>query len=528
MSSNDNMYSLRSNGGNHGDVYTSPEVVRFILDLIGYKANRNLSVFKILEPSCGNGEFLLEIQQRLIQSARLHGFDAAKVFSENVYACEVDANKLDECINLLKANFPFRPAHFKNEDFLFSEWDTTFDFIVGNPPYIRYENIPSEIREKYRAKFVTFHYRCDIYVLFYEHSLQLLSANGRHGFICSNRWLKNEYGRKLRQLVSSDYNLSYIIDVEKLDAFQESVLAYPAITIIENCRNKTKCSISRIETIAQLTATLRYNERTLQTGDDWSGLFLPNSINKLYSIEEQGYKIGIGVATGADNVFISEEMPSLIEEDLLLPVINARDLSGDTFSWKGKYLLNPFKKDGSLIQLELYPKAKKYLETYKTRLSNRHVVKHRRVWYTLIDKIKADLIGMPKILLPDISGNKFIFVDKGEYYPAHNIYYITGPSESDLKVLASILMSSFVRRQILQLSNKMNGGFPRWQSQSIKKLKVPKISLIRPDIRHQLLVAYKQRRMDVIDTLVTEICNNEFMRSSFAKKPRQMSIFDAV
>ena len=247
------LYGLRRSGISHGDVFTSPRVVSFMLDLIGYTSDKNLSTFKLLEPSFGYGDFLIEIQHRLIQSARRFKFDASFVMSHNIYGCEIDENKYKNCIETLGLLMPeFKPLKLKNEDFLFSNWDTKFDFIIGNPPYIRYENIPRDVRELYRSHFSTFHYRCDLYVLFYEHSLNHLSENGRHCFICSNRWLKNEYGKKLRALLASSYNLEYVIDVEGVEVFQESVLAYPSITLISKSETGKNVSIATIHSVNEL------------------------------------------------------------------------------------------------------------------------------------------------------------------------------------------------------------------------------------------------------------------------------------
>ena len=60
-----NPYGKRRNGGLHGDVYTDPSVVRYMLDLVGYTCDKDLSKVSILEPSCGEGEFIIEIAQRL-------------------------------------------------------------------------------------------------------------------------------------------------------------------------------------------------------------------------------------------------------------------------------------------------------------------------------------------------------------------------------------------------------------------------------------------------------------------------------
>ena len=58
---NSQIYNLRSNGVAHGDVFTRHEVVAFMLDMVDYTPDRNLSETTIVEPSCGTGEFVYEI-----------------------------------------------------------------------------------------------------------------------------------------------------------------------------------------------------------------------------------------------------------------------------------------------------------------------------------------------------------------------------------------------------------------------------------------------------------------------------------
>lgn len=528
MNLTSNLYGLRRNGVSHGDVFTSPRVVSFMLDLIGYTPDKDLSAYKVLEPSFGHGDFLIEIQNRLIQSAKKFNFDASEIMSKNIYGCEIDKTKYDKCIYTLRLGMPnFIPLNLKTEDFLFSLWDTQFDFIIGNPPYIRYENIPREIRNIYKNKFYTFHYRCDLYVLFYEHCLRNLSINGRHCFICSNRWLKNEYGKKLRTLISSYFHLEYIIDVENLDAFKESVLAYPSITLISNTERGKNVKLAKIKYLSELDKPITTKQKTLQSFNNWDELFLSDEVEQLSSIEQQGFKIGIGVAMGADKIFISKDLENSVEKELLMPIVNAKDLTRNEFIWKGLYLLNPYKFDGSIINLDKYPKAKRYLEQFKSILSKRHIVRNGRIWYSLIDKIKPELINFPKILLPDISGNDIIFIDKGAFYPAHNIYYITGRPLEELELLAAILMSRFVRTQIESISNKMNGGLPRWQSQSIKRIKIPIISNIPNKFKDRLADAYHSGNITDIDKIVEKIINLEYDKNSTSVKSAiPKSLFD--
>lgn len=241
-------------------------------------------------------------------------------------------------------------------------------------------------------------------------------------------------------------------------------------------------------------------------------------------IEEQGFKIGIGVATGADSIFISQKLKDEVENDLLLPIINGRDLSGDKMNWSGKYLLNPYDTDGNLISLDRYPKAKAYLERNKDRLSSRHKAqKTPAKWYATIDPVQTALLTQEKILLPDISGNKYVFVDNGQFYPAHNIYYITNKDSRKLRILSALLMSDFVRCQLSDLANHMNGGYARWQSQYLRKLQIPTISHIPCHWADALLRCYETQDIDGINSCTEEILLNEKNNPSTSRKQKSQS-----
>lgn len=505
MSSNDILYGNRTSGGAHGDVFTAPEVVRFMLDEAGYVPESDLRDVSILEPSCGDGEFVIEIAKRLLISAANFDFDADAAFRHNVHAYDIDADKVEICRTKIHKLGYKAVENIEVADFL-KATPKKADIVVGNPPYIRYENIPNDILEYCKQKFATFHYRSDLYIPFFEKSLSLLKKGGRHCFICSNRWLKNEYGKKLRAYIAYSYRLRLIVNMEEANAFQENVLAYPAITLISSEAPKNIFKYTEVDNVKNLTTPTTVN-RPMPQGDDWTDAFLTtSSYSTLRSIEEQGFKIGIGVATGADAIFISGKLPDEVENELIIPAISGRDLRGDQLDWQKKYLLNPYNADGTLIDLDRYPRAKQYLESHRERLSARYIAKKASSrWYRTIDRIVPSLQTEPKIVLPDMSGNAFVFVDEGQYYPLHNIYYIKGRTLKYLKVLAALLMSDFVRNQLASVTNKMNGGFARWQTQHLRKLRLPDIQVIPEDDLQALLNGYSSRNIETINTTVERI-----------------------
>lgn len=519
MNSSNAIYNLRSGGSAHGDVFTRHEVVVRMLDMVGYTSDRNLQKVRIVEPSCGNGEFLLEMLSRLRASSRRYGFDFDAACRKCILACDIDSQKISDCIRRMSQRFP-ELSDFGDfivcEDFLLAD-HAPVDMVVGNPPYIRYEEIPEEKRNLYKSLFSTFHYRTDIYVLFFEKSLRLLNPGGRHCFICANRWMKNQYGRKLRRMIASGFRIDRIIDMEQTDAFHEEVLAYPAITMIENRPPSAKFALASVKSISGMEKP-DFVMLNSPSGEDWSEVFFPyGNLDRLTTIERQGLKIGIGIATGADSIFVSPSLRGTVEDELLLPALSARNLSGDRFGWDGRYLLNPYSEDGTLICLDDYPMAKAYLESHYDRLTKRHKAsKNLSRWYATIDNIHLPLLHEPKILLPDISANRYLFVDNGEYYPQHNLYYITGMDGRMLRLLAALLMSDVIRSQLDSLSNHMNGGYVRWQSQYLRKLRVPQLSSIPADVADELLMAYDKRDYHAIDRISENIVQETYHVCRFA------------
>ncbi|MEO1254652.1 MAG: Eco57I restriction-modification methylase domain-containing protein, partial [Bacteroidota bacterium] len=432
---------------------------------------------------------------------------------QNLKFFEIDGQMHDHLLVNVKRRLAQLGCNLPKEmiekgDFLTSQLDKV-DIIIGNPPYVRHENIPTENKAIYRKEFGTFTHRSDLYIAFFEKGLKCLKQDGQLSFICSNRWLKNQYGERLRNYIHHGYNLIDVLDLEESSPFEEEVIAYPAIINIRNSHKKQKSKYFKIDDIESLKSFSRKNsaDRILSTSNpNWfHSVDYGESYNKfLSSIESQGFKIGIGVATGCDKVFIRKDFKEIVEDELILPILTSRDIRNNNLNWGGNYILNPFDKNGNLIDLEKYPKALSYFNTNSEILKKRHVAKkNEEKWFKTIDKINHQLTFESKIILPDISGNSHIFIDEGNYYPHHNLYYIKGRSENDLTILASILMSDFVRDQLMEFGNKMNGGYPRWQSQNLRKLQLPLVKAIPELTRIELINAYANRDIQTINSLIT-------------------------
>lgn len=504
------MYGNRSNGKRHGDVFTSPDIVKYMLDVSGYTSDRDLSTLTVIEPSCGEGEFVLEIISRLWESSQKFHFHFNKAINNCLTCFDIDKEKIRICmqkIQSLNLGLKLDESIFRVEDFLLADVAKA-DLVIGNPPYVRHEQISQKQKERYRKLFSTFRYRADLYIPFFEKSLSLLNPHGKHCFICSNRWLKNQYGYYLRNMISSSFDLQTIINLEKVNPFQEDVIAYPAISLIINHPPGTQFQYIEIEDLIDLPfSTNNMGQYTMPHNGDWSDTFnVVSNHLKLTTIEELGFKVGIGVATGADKIFIGRHLVNTVERELLLPILTSKDIKGNRLNWGGNYLFNPFDKEGNVINLAEYPKAQAYIKSYKEKLQGRYVAqKNPQNWYRTIDKVYSDLLAKPKILLPDMSANNQILIDTGHFYPHHNLYYITGSDINDLKILSAFLMSDFAVSQLSRLTNNMNGGYPRWQSQYIRKLKIPDIYSMDNSYWRGLISYYDSKDLIGINSLINKI-----------------------
>ncbi|MBN1968950.1 MAG: Eco57I restriction-modification methylase domain-containing protein [Candidatus Delongbacteria bacterium] len=529
------MYGKRSNGKEHGVVLTKSEVAKSMLDLIGYTSNIDLSKKVIVEPSAGEGVFVVEIIERLFISSKKYSYDFQEALT-NLHFYEINEQSvfsLNEMISILLKDKEIYNLHqiVHQGDYL-TEDVPKADYIIGNPPYVRHENIPENSKTKYKSLFKTFNQRSDLYIPFFEKSLYRLKPDGALCFISSNRWLKNQYGKSLRHLISQRFNLYQAINLEQASPFEEEVLAYPSIFHIRNNGSNINSYFYELNNINGLSKIQNNSVKPVReirlgtTKGEWfshNTYEMKNRIN-LSLIEAQNFKIGIGVATGKDSVFIRKDFKEEVEKELLIPILTSKDLKGDTFNWKGYYLINPYNSDGSLINLENYPKAKKYFFRNNEVLQKRHVAKKNILnWYKTIDKVYIDLVKQPKILLPDITGNKFIFIDEGKFYPHHNLYFISSNSIEELKILACFLMSEFVKNQLNENGNKMNGGYCRWQSQNLRKILIPYIHAIPSNYRERLIELYENMEIENINKLISSIDY-----SNIKQTVGQLTIFEPI
>ncbi len=517
-----------------GEVFTRSWVCDLILDLCDYTSEIDLSSRTILEPSVGSGAFVAPIVHRLVQAKQKHQMDADWLVLEGSFRGwdllheHVESSRHVAFNALVSAGCPADSANalvekwLQQGDFLLDvDAAESADYVVGNPPYIRIEAIEPKQLDAYRQTCTTMTGRSDIFVGFYEKALAALKQDGILGFICADRWMRNGYGRHLRKLIVDRYAVENVLVAHDADVFESKVSAYPAITILRNQKQNQATYGDATESFAasdamEYLAFSRSKKTTLTAGGvtaaklpgwhttekSWAVgspallKWLETIETELPFIEESGARIGIGVATGKDSVYVTGENTESIpvEAERLLPLAMRSDINKGTFRWGGRHLVNPWAGDDTgLVDLSDYPQLTSYYEGNREVLTARNVARRSGPnWHRTIDRVNHSLLKQPMLLMADMTSHAEPVLAPAGYYPHHNLYYVTSDTW-DLEVLGGLLFSDVVEAQVAAYCVKMRGGTLRFQAQFLRRVRIPHPSSVDARTARQLAQAFKDR-----------------------------------
>ncbi len=297
-------------------------------------------------------------------------------------------------------------------------------------PYIWLEDVPSSRSAVYRRACPTMRWRSDIFVGFIETGLRLLKPDGALGFIVADRWMHNQYGSALRKFVTSEFAMDVVVSMHDVNAFEEQVSAYPAVTIIRRRQQSTaivanatkhfsesaaatfrswigsgrRAIASRAVTAVKLSAWFT-SETSWPSGNPANLSLIADIESRLPPLEDAstGTRVGIGVASGVDAVYLTAD-PSLVEPDRLLPLLMTCDTIGGAADWSGTYLVNPW-ENGRLVDLDDHPRLGAYLESHPSAVRERHVAQiSPQHWYRTIDRVEPGLLKRDKLVIPRTTG----------------------------------------------------------------------------------------------------------------------------
>ena len=278
-----------------GIFYTPSHIVDYIIkntvgEYLKTHTPEEVSKVRILDPACGSGSFLLRAYQELedywkkqegknslVVGQAKFDFDNTgqyytkklEILKNNIFGVDKDPKAVEIAqLNLLlkvsekKQRLPLLQNNIKVGDSLVAEskvsskafvWEKEFkeimesggfDLIIGNPPYERTLYLEEEkeyYNENYKSAFGSY----DIYVLFMELATNLLRQNGIFGFIVSNKFMVSDYGKKIRELITSEGKIKRVIDLADAKRVFPDALISPAIIFLLKTSNISDYSVER-------------------------------------------------------------------------------------------------------------------------------------------------------------------------------------------------------------------------------------------------------------------------------------------
>ncbi|MFH1199811.1 MAG: N-6 DNA methylase [Candidatus Micrarchaeota archaeon] len=375
-----------------------------------------------------------------------------------------------------------------------------YDYVVGNPPYVRIQQIPEHVRASLAQNFKTAKGLFDLYTLFIELGMNLTQSQGKLGYIVSNKFLKADYGKTLRKFLS-DYQILEIIDFGDYKVF-DGLTNYPLIlTVLNSEFTEDVRWITVLGDAPDLLNQLQLADRSSNLANfsistvshtkfsekSWSGDSPSEKL--LEKMRQNSTPLGElakphrSLYTGLNKAFIVAETTAKqerIEPKLLKNVAAGQDIHKWHVSWKHDVALYPYETGEELSPIELsnYPFAKRWLEKFKPELMSRWYIKKMPAesrdarWFEYADPRSPSQFEDVKIITPDIAkGNRFTIDESGLYFT--NTAYVLNISKKQFaKFLLGLLNSTALEFYFKSISPFIQGGYHRYITQYLIQLPI--------------------------------------------------------
>lgn len=513
---------------NTGATFTPKELSVFLAERIAAYVKPTCQ--KVLDPACGEGELLIAMGDVLNEKTidfSLTGYDANEQYlsfakdrllyfgnekSELIHKDFLQSVDISSDCNT--------PSLF--EECTFSGINNSFDIVIANPPYVRTQILGTEQAQALARKF-NLKGRVDLYYPFLMAMTESLKESGILGVITSNRYLSTKSGESIRKFLSENYEILELIDLGDTKLFDAAVL--PAVFIGKKKKQRKPSPANFIKVYEELngyngelisvesiydvlksnqsgyfitTNGKRYKKSSgalkykigsgscweMLSGDesDWVSKIDKASKNRV----EDFFKVKVGIKSTADKVFISDKWEELNgtkpEDELLKELISQENVepwnATDNFELKVLYPHISVNGEKQTVDIEKYPKAKKYFAQHEEKLKARkYLIDAGRQWFELWVPHRPDQWKYPKLVFPDISLKPRFYFDNGGKIVNGNCYWIVATKEEDVEKL--LLIQGIANSKLmtkyhdLVFNNKLYSGRRRYFTQYVEKYPLP-------------------------------------------------------
>jgi len=463
----------------NGVVFTPEWVVDFMIDetLGSKKINGNE---KILDAGCGEGIFTIIAAQKF---SILSGKKIEKVIEDNIYFTDISEEYIEKAKQNLQKLSKNKIVKYNaiTDDFCFHNFDEKFDFIIGNPPYVRIQNL-NDRREQLQKRYVTAsNGSIDLYFCFFEQALKLLNKNGRVAFITPNSHFYSAAGKNLRNLLLP--HLTKIINFDHFQVFKDAT-AYTAITFLEK-KEVTDFLYAEnfkndFQNIEYRKISARYMKSERWEFFDEKHLNKIIKLNKKYSTLQEIADIHYGIATLKDDIYIFSPNKSdktffsfnnfKIERNICVPIIKASTYKGED---QNLFLIFPYENE-KVIPENIF--QKKYPETYKYFLHHRDILETRdkgggknyEEFYMFGRNQGLKTSFGKKIITSTMNIVPHFYVIEDETTSFYAGYCIKPKNNINLYELCEVLNSNLMKEHINSVSKSYRGGYKSYAKSFLK------------------------------------------------------------
>lgn len=547
---------------------------------------------KILDPACGSGAFLLKVVDILLEiykhiqvlkeskgkytiskKNKKSGFtdiftltkwseeqEARKIIENNIYGVDIN----EESVEITRLSLFLKIAshnrklldlskNIKIGDSLISDeristrafdWNKEFkdvmlgggfDLVLGNPPYVRQEQITS-IKPYLEANYpLTFSGVADLYVFFIDKGVSLLKENGLFSIIVSNKFTKAKYAEKLRNHLLK-FDIKKFVDFRDLPVFHDTS-TYPCILTLQKRKGAGTFLYYRVENLQfdNLDQFLQGKQNLIQysslSNNGWN--FEDRDTEQLLSkIRNSAEKLGEfvrfnfyrGITTGFNDAFVisEDERRNLIAYDnkskeLIFPYLSGKEIKRYKILWERNYII--FTRRG--ITISDYPAIFNHLEKFRSQLMPKKSQTDkvgrkpgRYQWYEIQDSTDYwKLFLKESIIYPHFNRYSSFTLSPGGFFSNNKTYLIDTNDRFLLGVLNSKLMNFCIR----SICPYVKGGYYEYISEFIENLPITKDrryekeiienvnSILQSNITmHEIKENVKQRIRDNLKTKITQ------------------------
>ncbi len=513
-----------------GAVYTPGYIVRAICDrVIAWRQELHPQAsepheWTVLDPAVGAGAFLVGVAGRL---RVLTGDSPSKIIGEQLYGLDVSETSVAATELLLSlwallegddprggiANLQVGTALDGNPLHRAFGLARRFDAVIGNPPYVRIQNLAPALRRQIRETWPSASFgNIDLYIPFIELGLEELADDGVVGYVVPGTFTTTNAGRPLRELLLQRQSILEMIDFDHHQVF-DGVTTYASLLFLSKQR-RSRFGYAKAKNARDIPE--RHELGSVSCGRlsprRWQ-LISDDVYPAIHAIESAGAqlgdlgRVGVGIATLADACYLLsgetdvntgsyvkdfEGRRFLIEPGVTCPIVKAGTLkSEEELRDNQRRILFPYRlvkgRRRVIAESRLkreYPNAYEYLTAVKPRLDQRDRGKpNPAAWYAFGRSQGVDSNFGRKLLTPALSLlSNFVLCDDD----AVTFYggYCVQTDAEDLRVLQKILNSPILDYYLHHTGRSYRYGYKSFARAFLQRFGVPYLTdADRADIR---------------------------------------------